>query len=1309
MRIKLSVFIFLLSVLTTDIYGKADLKLRQLDGGKYSWLLDQAINCIAQDNEGFLWISTYGGILRFDGEGFMLMDNDPEDPSSLSDDTVRELIPDNYRGGLWICTGNGLDYFDPLHGKLRHAEFRKEGQAASQIKGRINDVLVLENKVVCFSSSKVYQCRMDSENRTFEELEMGFIPLSACTYDESHFLAADHKGIYAVDLNTMTATSFAPFQSSEYSNSILHYSPIADKIYVGNGIGTPSAAFRYENGMIVRDNSFVPDNLMRICDSNGKTLFGTNGNGLYIIEDGNVSHMTVENGLTSDVITAFCHDKQDNLWIGLYRGGIMLNQKNMESFTVLDSFKMVSAVIHDDKTIYVGTDSYGLGIYDRSTGKTRILNSRNSRLPGNNIVSMCRCGDEIWMAVYTKGLCSFNTRTEKIETYSLETHDELYVDNNKTWVVVNDNQGRIWVGGPSLFIFSQETKNFHKVEGLGGKFISSISLKGNTAYVSTRHSGIYTLDINSLNITGEYNTTSMQEFPENDVRYVYKDSHDNLWFSTQSSSLHLLNEADGKIERFDEKKGLVNSRTTVINEDHSGNLWIGTMNGLHYYSHSSGKFTHLDNDDYIPGQYLYSAGSFDGKNMYFGSTDGLVIFEVDKMNLQREYSKVCFNELTTMSENPQIFKLYSSCPTPVKLGPKDNFFRISLSVPEYIFPESIRFSCRMKGLENDWRDMGNMRTLSFTGLDAGKYELEVRYSYMNEGWSTPSSMEICIMPEWYASLWARTIWIILALSAILILIRVYLKQQKIKEDIRISEIEKKSIKEINEAKLDFFTRIIHDLRTPIFLITSQLEVLTENEGTAVSIPKVYLDSLLRNSRKITRLINRLIDFRKLDSDKLGLKLRTSDVVAFCSNLTADYQELCSKKDISFSMESAEQSIMLTFDHEKFESILSNLVSNAFKYTKEGGFIKFTIAKSDEGVRFSVEDNGIGILPENREKIFENFSRTERGIKQGSGDGIGLAIVKSFVEQHGGDITVDSIPDKGSVFSFMIPFGLISDNFSSAIIEDEDDINAEDKNSISQISVSNPAAAYTILIMDDDHETADQIERCLESSYRIYKSDNVEDGYKITEKLLPDLVICDLDMKESSGHDFLVRLRKDRKMDGVRVIILTGNDSEEEMVKTLNEGADAYLMKPVSLKVLKIRIEKLISQKEQNSLKKDETESGKNLTKEEQMFLLKCREIIDEHLTDENFNMEFMAEKLAMSHSLLYKRIKAITGHSLIGFVNDYKIHKAVLMFRQGEINVTTVCERSGFKDEKNFRDLFKRKTGLTPKQFVLSLNTKNTR
>ena len=1285
-------------------YGQNALKLRSVNGGSYSWLLDQSINCITQDNSGYIWISTYGGILRYDGSEFLLMTHNPKDPSSISDNTVREIISDTKRGGIWACTGNGIDYFDPKTGNFEHGRLLEDDGSINTIKGRINDFLILPDKTICCSGSRLYVCDSSNDALLFRKINIGFIPLSICEYDDHHFLAANHNGVYMVRHTDMEIVSFVPFKSSEYSNSFIYYSRHSDKIYVGNGIGTTSAVFRFENNKLLRDSSFVPDNLQRVCDSNGKTVFGTNGNGLYVMEDDKVSRMTTGNGLTSDVVSAFCHDKNGNLWVGLYRGGIMLSQKNMEAFSILDRFKLASSVIPEDDRIYIGTDSYGLGIYDRQTGFSQMLDTSNSDLPGNNIVSMSKSGDEIWMAIYTKGLCSYNTTTSRIRTYSLEDHDELYVDNNKVWIVVHDKHGRIWVGGPSLFIFSEKDNKFIKLDELGSKFISAITFTDDFAYVSTRHAGIFKININSLGVSDVFNCQTNTDFPENDVRYVYMDKKSRLWFSTQTVGLYSINTNNGRIERYDESDGLFNGNVTSMQEDNSGNIWIGTMNGLHYYSYTSGQFIRLGNNDYVPEQFLYSACHFDGNMMYFGSTDGLIMFETKKMDLNREYGKVCFNHLTTLSKEPHVFQLLSSNPAMLKLKPTDNFFRVSLSIPEYIFPESIRFSCRLKGLEKDWRDIGNLRTITFTGLQAGDYDLEVRYSYMDNGWSTPSSLKIHILPQWYKTWWAKTLWMLLLIGIFALIAVIYLKQQKIKENIRISEIEKKSIREINEAKLDFFTRIIHELRTPIFMITSQLEVLTEQDQNMLTVPKVYLDSLLRNSKKLTRLVNRLIDFRKLDSNQLGLRLRENDILEFCKTLIADYTELCSRKDIEFSFECPENPVRMSFDREKLESILSNLISNAFKYTHEGGNVSLVIKESDNGVEFTVQDNGIGILPENHESIFENFARTERGMKQGSGDGIGLAVVKSFVELHGGQIIVESTPGKGSKFSFTIPFGLTSDNSSSAIIADDDIVETDQ----SQISISNPTATHSILIIDDDHETADMIERCLESSYRILKADNGEDGYKIAVNMLPDIVICDLDMPGTNGHEFLQKLRGDKKFDVIKVIILTGSDSEEEMVKTLNEGADAHLMKPVSLKVLRIRISRLIALKENSEHKVDNAET-KNLTKEEQLLLLKCREIIDEHITDENFSMEFMAEKLAMSHSLLYKRIKAITGLSLIGFVNDYKIHKAVVLFRQGEFNVSSVCERCGFKDEKNFRDIFKRKTGLTPKQFVLRLNTKNSR
>ena len=1278
MRRKLHISILLFVILfPTGLECHGALKFRAVEGGNYAWLLDQAINCIAQDSHNFLWISTYGGLLRYDGATFQLMAHDPSDPGSIADNNAGKLLPDPERGGIWVATNAGLDYFDPVSGSFFHA-----------IPGIYSkDMLFLGERVLCCSGSKVFLCSESKGSISFAPIDIGIVPISMCDYDGERFLAADHEGLYLLDKATFKVLSFAPSPSSTYSHSLVYYSRVADKIYVGNSIGTKSAVFSCRDGQLVKEDSFVPDNLHAVCDIDGKTLFGTNGNGLYILDRGEVSRMTVKDGLSSDVVTAFCYDTRGDLWLGLYRGGLMLNNNLMESFSVINDFKMVSSIIQTEDIIYAGTDSYGLGIVDRKSGKTRILNTSNSGIPGNNVVSMTMLDDKIWMAVYTKGLTEYNISTGKFKTWPLDGHDAQYVDNNKAWIVRHDDRGRIWVGGPSLFLFERESRQFVKVSGFDNKFISAISFKGNIAYVSTRNDGIFKLDIYSLDILERFNTQTIPDFPEKDVRYVFMDSHGKLWFNTQTYGLYSLDENHRIITRYGEKEGLFNRYVTTISEDSKGNLWMGTMNGLYYYSYTSGNFVNLRNAAYVPAQYLFSSSFIesDGR-LYIGSTDGLVILDTGKMKNDIPSQRVTFTGVNTVSESPKTYPMFSSSPALLRLQPGDNFFDISYSVPEYTFPQSVRFSCRMNGLEKDWRYVGLSRSVSYTGLKAGDYEFEVRYSFVDEGWSQPSTLRIKVMPMWYATWWAKTIWALLLAAAATLFIRLRMHQQKIK-----------NLKEVNDAKMDFFARVAHDLRTPSFLINTQLESLRENDSPEVSIPKAYLDSMMRNSRKLTRLINRIIDFRKLDSANLGLRLTKNDVVAFCSNLAIDYSSLCKKKDLEFVFSHPDHPVVLSYDAGKLESILENLISNSFKYTNEGGKVSLLIEEKPDGVYFCVSDTGIGIASKDKDRIFDNFFRTERSASQGSGDGIGLSMVKSFVEVHGGKIHVESKPDEGSSFSFTIPFGLTTEK-TAPVIEDEDRL-LRDDSATDQIPAPNPAIAHSILIIDDDTETTDLLERCLESSYRILKAHDGKTGLELVGQSLPDLVICDLDMPGTGGHEFLQRLRQDHKFNCVKALVLTGSNSEEDLLKSLEEGADTYLLKPVSLKELKVRINKLLKEKEEETV-------PSNISKEDRMFLMRCQEIIEQHLSEDDFNVKTMAAMLAMSHSSLYKKIRAITGLSLIGFVNDYKLHKAVILFRQGESNVTSVCEKCGFKDEKNFRELFRRKTGLTPKQYVLSLNTK---
>ncbi len=405
--------------------------------------------------------------------------------------------------------------------------------------------------------------------------------------------------------------------------------------------------------------------------------------------------------------------------------------------------------------------------------------------------------------------------------------------------------------------------------------------------------------------------------------------------------------------------------------------------------------------------------------------------------------------------------------------------------------------------------------------------------------------------------------------------------------------------------------------------------------------------------------------------------------------------------------------MLDYDPEKLETIISNLVSNAFKYTKENGHVELIVEDSPDRVTFKVKDNGIGIIEKMRDTIFESFFRTERAEKQSGGDGLGLSFVKSLVELHEGRISVDSEVNVGSVFTFFIPKKKREFEDVAASLQQADKIKASlpdipqtavtDQEPEDTAMPSNPTATHSILIIDDERDTVALIERSLAHDFKVYKAYDGEKGMEIVRDKMPDLIICDIMMPKMNGLEFLDILKKDKTLKHIKIIIFTAKTSEEDMMAAFNNGADSYLMKPLSLKVLRKRIDRLIEQNDNAELTNSILKTNNTYNKEEQIFLLRCREIIENNISNENFNIEFLADKLAMSHSSLYKKVKAMTGMSLIEFINDYKIYKAVQMFKRGETNIDSVSTSCGFKDIKNFREMFKKKMNMTPKQFVMNL------
>ena len=1303
-----------LLVITTVLTHAADV-FRVIDSR--SGLCDNSVNCIRQDKSGMLWMATWNGLCRYDGMLFYNFQHGYGDESSMINNNVAHIeIGDK---GIFVATHGGLDFLSFTSGHFERCVVKATDGTKSTFKATATALLKMGNRIFATDNQGKMYAQTDKDNPTeFEVVDNKTHVSSICEYSGKEIAAVGSSGIYLLsgDGHKVVASLKMAIPTGFKTN--IHYSKNTKRLYVGGGIGTRTLVFAVKGNTIKVVDETVPADVMETVDYGTGTAFATDGHGLVLSEGGQLIQYTPANSdMSGDALYSVFVDKDNNLWVGSYRKGVNLLTRHRPWWTLYSNstknitHDIVTAVVPSGDRVYIGLDGGGLNIIDRRSGcLLRAVSSVNGGLPGDHIVSMTKDDKYLYMAAYTVGLI----RTELDGSGATVFHmpKNKNVDTDNVWVLGDDGMGHVWVGGPDVNLFDKATNRITGINGLKSVSCSSITRHGEYMYIGSNRSGIYKVDRRTRKTVAHYSTAAdaTVRIPANDVRYVFVDSKGRVWFTSESSGFYMIDEQSRKLTDYSRASGLTSALVSSITEDGDGNLWLGTYNGLFRFNPANGVAVRFDLGTELSSSYTYGSARFVDGIAYFGSLGGLVMFNPRATSVGTDYGKVNFMALRLINEGERELPLFGDSPKPLTLNHDQNFFTLMFTVPDLYEPGRIRFACKLEGFDNGWRELAGRREVSYTNVPPGHYKFYVRCTDSMGRWSDPSVLEITVTPPWYATVWAKLLWTLIGIGVIVAGVWFYLHEMAIKNEVRISQIEKDTQRKLNEAKMNFYTNITHELRTPVFLIAAQLEELLDAHQSVMQVPSSYLQAMYRSAQKLNKLISRVIDFRKLDSGVLRLNIDRCDVAALCRGLEEDYEELCSQKDISFTLLCSDGPIWLECDAEKLEIILSNLVSNAFKYTKEGGHVELTVKGEADRVVFSVTDNGIGIIEKMRNTIFESFFRTERGVKQSGGDGLGLSFVKSLVELHEGRITVDSEVNVGSTFTFFIPRKETADceeaistqvETSAEVIEDTS--RRQEKTPAEAAAIINPVAAHSVLVIDDEPDTVNLIERSLSSDYKVYKAYNGEEGMEILRRTLPDIVICDIMMPKMDGLAFLSTMKNDKTLRHIKVIIFTAKTSEEAMLQAYDNGADAYMMKPISLKVLRKRVDRLIEQGENAALTGELTDTKKQYTKEEQIFLLRCREIIDDNLTNEDFNIDFMADRLAMSHSALYKKVKTITGMSLIMFINDYKVYKAVQLFRSGMTNVNNVSEQCGFRDVKNFREIFKRKMNMTPKQFVLSL------
>lgn len=1345
-----------------------------------SGLPDNSINDITQDEYGFLWLATWSGLARYDGRAirqFSFLGDD--NPAGLCNAMVRTLLPSS--DGIWAGTDNGLDFYDFSSSTFRRSHYQPgKDKEPVAIRQRINSLLRSGRYIFAVVNGNLMRHAVDSPDHTDEKGDIHplftLMPnprerryMALASFTEGRILALSNQGVTLLSNDgTKELRHFGMHEKFDAKKN-LHCDTINGRLYIGGGFGAESHAFRIDpkNGTIHPDpDLFVPSNLTRCTMQRGLITFATDGDGIWTERhDGGFDHFTMTNSsMPGDAVYTVFTDRSGDLWIGTYRRGLAFFSRQLNWFTFATQktsdipYDIVTAAHPFKGKIYLGLDGGGLAVYDPVTRHSVQYNKANSAMPGDNVVSITDDGERIWMGVYTSGLVSFSPETHEISHYPLPEHLE---SGNNVWVVCSDSSGDIWTGGRNLNVFTPSTKTFQNVANTDGIDVTAIVRDGANMWIGSHGSGVIKFNAatrRQLLHASNDTPNDIIRLPEYFINNLWMDSKGKLWLSEGRHGFFSVDPTDAStLRNYGPEQGLFDNRVKSIVEDSRGMLWIGTYSGLYRCNPDAGSFIKID-DPRLPTMFNSNAGGRDNETIYIGSTTGLVSFapSAEMFNNQAAVP-LRFTDIHILGPTGGDISLYAGEPDRIELTHEQNFFTINFAVPDMIYPGRVRYSYRLVGLDKGWSVPTESGSAEYTSVPPGKYSFEVRHTMPDGSWSEVYSFPLSVRPPWWGTWWAALLLALIVIAIVLTVLYFWREHILSRQQMEIAIIERESERKLNDTKLDFFAKISHELRTPVFLITAQIEELLSMGKDVSSVRKSQLDTMYRNSQKLNRLINRVIDFRKVDLGRGSLNYKHGDIVAFLAAQVDDYENLCQQKDISFSYISTVDSIATWYDSDCLDQIVSNLITNAYKYTHPGGHVSLKVSSDGNVTTIRIKDTGIGISEKMQHKVFDPYFRTERGKSESKGDGIGLAYVKELTELAGGTITLKSAEGEGTTFTVTLP--VIKERPS-----DENTTVADGRKDLFKVStprsqesrltagLQNPTATHSILIVEDDEDIAKLLLRTFSNDFRVYLSPNGKDALSQLSKILPDIMLTDLSMPEMDGHELIRRVRANPELRHLMVAVLTAVNTEDDMVKALDEGADAYFTKPLSLKVLSRQIQRMVGFRrsdsyvtagmprrapaaaQANSSKyptedklsepsiaeievnrpdsgESETEKPKKteekrdipLTEEDKKFIVHCRRIIDDNIQNPDFDIEFLSKQLAMSHSALYKRIRKLTGMSLVEFITDYRICKAINLIHEGNTNVQKVGELVGFRDSKTFRTVFKRKMGMSPKPYIQSL------
>lgn len=1271
-----------------------------------------AVHRIFQDREGYIWFATSNGLCRYDGYSVKTFRSDTEHPNRMGNSDITVLTEDN-NGNIWFGTYRGAYILDkrtyeirPVPDqRLRGVQIMRMNMTAdgtvwicvtgSLLRFDADEKLVGEYSLVIDGVSRyIDQLSEDRDGRLFVSIRgIGMYQLNTDTGDLTLFTDTDpYRSIKTCFLQDRD-TSFYWLGTAD--RGIIRFDPnaLGDSRYISqplpvNSAGeTDPAVYR-----IVQDEVY---GYLWVTGLTDLFVFEITDNGMLKQVDTS-SFMPQSNKMINGVVP----DKDGNLWGACY---------DRESFVIrfprhviteyslsalrqyMNGNPAITNLCRDESGLFwLVQERTGLCLYDAADESIRYYSEypelAKLRLNNVSLIQKSQTPHRIWVATYGKDIFEL----EQVNGDMRLTRRLRLTDADPqagTPESLHENaEGNLIVGTTTgLYIYNVDDKRWRRNREID-EIISGIAeTPGGVLWLISEQNGIFSISPHE----------SVKHFPmDSELLCVDMDSEEKLWLGTGDGRVLYFDPAAETVQDYSTASGMNGDRINHILVDELNHVWIGTYQKITEFNPRNGSFrNYRTSDDEVSLNRFLARSAFEGLDgtLYFGGINGFISVQpsADLESIPQQVHTM-ITDVRIMGKSLWLDGgINAESHSIVRIGPKDQNLEICFSSFDMVNASKIRYAYRLKGIDQEWNYIGDGKNSAFYNrLTKGKYVFEVKATDVNGQWSDRvTRMEIIRLPAWYESGWAYLLYVLIGGSILAAMIYLYLQRLKHANQKRFTE-------QVTQMKLRYFTNISHDLMTPLTIISCVADEMPEQPQTTL---------LRSNVARLKRLFQQVLDFRKVESGNMKLHITYGEVVAFIRDIyESSFTLLARQKNISFEFHAEPEQIEGCFDRDKLDKIVFNLLSNAFKYTPQGRKIQLHIKGSSDSVLIRVSDEGIGIPSEELGKIFDRFYHN-RNAKAGQSNGLGLSLVRELTHLHHGTVSVESQPGKGSVFTVEIPLNEANYTEEERSFTPQPSAAASIDPDTEEVVAPSAENEHTLLLVEDNEDLLRLLKDAFSDQYHVLTARNGSEALEVISENQVDSVVSDVMMPELDGLELCRRLKQDVETSHIIVLLLTAKTQTEDRLDAYEAGADDYIPKPFELRVVRSRLDSLLRRRHNLQHEFRHTPgveiSMLEFTPLDQQIMQKAVLVVEEHLSDPDFDVNRLAGELNMSRSSLTRKMRTVCGLSPLEFIRNIRMKYASRMLENKHMTITEVAELSGYNDRKYFTCCFKEEFGITPSEY----------